>query len=79
MVGSCAASFWTAWTSCSCARTWAGSTSASSVGATAGLSQNGVAATSSVNKDVDSDDDKRRKRQARRNLLLDFLGFGAEK
>lgn len=48
-----------------------------SAGATAGLSSVGQSATSAGNRvDTNDDEDERRKRRARRNLMLEFLGFG---
>lgn len=46
-------------------------------GATAGLASVGQSATSAGNRvDTNDDEDERRKRRARRNLMLEFLGFG---
>jgi uncharacterized protein involved in outer membrane biogenesis len=46
--------------------------------ATASLGANAQSATSAGKREAgeESDEDKRKKRRARRNLLLDFLGFG---
>jgi len=50
-----------------------------SAGATAGLASAGQAATSAGNRaDTNDDEDERRKRRARRNLMLEFLGFGED-
>jgi len=49
-----------------------------SAGATSGLASLGQSATAAGNRvDTNDDEDERRKRRARRNLLLEFLGFGA--
>lgn len=48
-----------------------------SAGSTSGLASVGQSATSAGNRvDTKDDEDERRKRRARRNLLLEFLGFG---
>ncbi|MDP1789347.1 MAG: filamentous hemagglutinin family protein, partial [Methylibium sp.] len=49
-------------------------------GGTAGLAAAGQSATSAGNRNADDEEDEeRRKRRARRNLMLDFLGFGGER
>lgn len=49
-------------------------------GGTAGLAAAGQSATSAGNRTADGDDEEeRRKRRARRNLMLDFLGFGGDR
>jgi hypothetical protein len=49
------------------------------VGVTAGLANAGNAAAAAARTDSgDDEDDKRRKRRARRDLLLEFLGFGSK-
>jgi filamentous hemagglutinin family protein len=49
-------------------------------GGTAGLAAAGQSATSAGQRSSGSEDeDERRKRRARRNLMLDFLGFGGER
>lgn len=49
-------------------------------GGTAGLAAAGQSATAAGQRSTDSEDeDERRKRRARRNLMLDFLGFGGER
>lgn len=46
---------------------------------TAGLSAQASATAAGTRSDSDDEDEKRKRRRARRNLLLDFLGFGSER